>query len=121
MPETSTPPADNPTDDNPTTDGKDSQADPNAGTDNQTAGDSDNLDASKSTDTSDDGDKPTKEEEGDKSPQFDSDIDDWIEKRNLPKPENDEQKQALQDQRNSQRDYSRSQEAKVEAKALEKE
>lgn len=118
-------------------------SDSDAGTDNQPADKGDNLDPSKSTDDTtaadgdkkpeagsddkgadaDDGKKPddsAKTDDASASPQFDNDIDDWITKRGLPKPENEEQKQEYQALRNSQREYTRAQQAKKDAGELGK-
>lgn len=93
-------------------------------TDNQTANPGDNLDdASKSTDTTaDDGDKPADDstKSGDTpASKFDDDLDDWAEKRKMPKPENDDQRQAYQEIRDSQRDFTREQQAKKNASELD--
>ncbi len=82
----------------------------------------DNLDeTSKSTDTktaADDDKKSTDDSKQsvskDAPASFDDDLDNWIEKRGLTKPETDEQKQAYQDLRNSQREFTREQQAKKE-------
>ncbi len=116
MDEKSTTPADNPTNNDAAADST-TVTDPKPGTDTQPADSSDNLnDSSKSTDDSADGDKPT-DGDGKDAPasQFDDDLDDWIEKRKFPKPTNDEERQAYQDQRNEQRQYTRDQQAKREA------
>lgn len=96
---------------------------PNTATEKtQTAEGSDNLEPSKSTDkTSADGDKPTGEEAGEDTPasKFDEDIDNWIEKRGLPAPTNDEQKQKYQDLRNEQREFTRARQAEKAAQEAE--
>lgn len=106
--------------------------DTNVGPDNQPANSGDNLnETSKSTDdTSADGDKTStgdKSDEGktsdddtsnaDDAPasKLDDDLDDWAAKRNMPPATTDEQKQAYQDLRNSQREYSRAKAAEKEA------
>lgn len=118
MPEISTTSADNPAD------GAASDTTAPAGTDNQTGKETDNLDGSKSPETtSADGDKkPADEGKKDDTPAstFDDDIDDWIEKRGLPKPTDDAQKQKYQDLRNEQRSYTRDQQAKKDAAELGK-
>lgn len=138
--ETSTTPADNPTNGDGAADAT-TTTDPQAGTGEQTADkSSDNLDkTSTSTDTNDsaDGDKKSaddsksadakdgaddgggkKDDTSASTPKFDDDLDDWIEKTGRPKPENDEQKQVLQDLRNSQREFTRKQQADKDAKSL---
>lgn len=117
----STTPGDNPNDD--TTAGGTTVTDPTqTGTDNQPGSDANNLDdSSKSTDgnAADDDKKSTddtkKTDDTPASTQLDDDLDDWIEKRGLPKPADDAQKQKYQDLRNEQREYTRSQQAKREA------
>lgn len=92
--------------------------DPNAETDQQTAETSDNLETTSESDettSSTDDDKSTETNGSDNdapASQFDEDLDDWIEKNNRPKPETDEQRQVLQDLRNSQREFTRAQQAK---------
>lgn len=94
---------------------KDSQA-----TDNQTASTGDDLDTSKSTETSSTDvtttDDDTKADDAPAS--FDDDIDEWIDKRGLPKPADDAQKQKYQDLRNEQREFTREQQAKKDAENL---
>lgn len=87
----------------------------------------DKQEPSKSTDTTAaDGDKKPaddtttttssdKTEDNPTSPKFDDDLDSWIEGQKLAKPESDEQKQAYQDLRNGQREFTREQQAKREA------
>lgn len=89
---------------------------PNTETDNQPAPTGDNLDASKSTDTSStDVTKTEVDTKTDDAPaSFDDDIDEWIDKRGLPKPADDTQKQKYQDLRNEQREFTREQQAKKE-------
>lgn len=120
MDPSSTTPADNP----------DENLDPsNAGTDNNEPADtgSDNLDPSKSTEPSADGDKtPPADNKTDDTPatKFDDDLDDWISKRKLTPPSNDDERQALQDLRNEQREFTKSRQAAKEqenAKDLNKE
>jgi len=123
MPEPSTTVVDNPDED--ASKSTTQTQDPGTTTDTKTGDDPNNLDdASKSDDTSSaDDDKKSADETktSDKSddtpasPTFDDDLDDWIEKRGLAKPESDEQKQAYQDLRNSQREFTREQQAKREA------
>lgn len=118
----STTPVDNPTNSD-ATDGSTTVTDPNTGTDSQPADTGDNLnDSSKSTDTSDDGDKPTNEDGSEAlASKFDDDLDQWIEKRGLAKPETEEQLEAYQAVRNEQREYTRSRQlerAASDAKAL---
>lgn len=95
-------------------------------TDNKTADDSNNLDASKSDDTTvvaDDDkksdDKTTKSD--DTLASFDNDLDEWATKRGFPKATTDTEKQAYQDQRNQQREFTREQQAKKDADDLSKE
>jgi hypothetical protein len=125
----STTDADNPSDD---ASKSTTVTDPAASTDSKTAEDvtktgdekGDNLDPSKSDDTSstdddkkseDDTKTSDKDDDSASTPKFDDDLDDWIEKRGLAKAETDEQKQSYQDLRNSQREYTREQQAKREA------
>lgn len=95
---------------------------PDTSADNQPAqDDGDKLDPSKSDDTSSaDDDKKSTEEDtsGEKDTpvsKFDDDLDDWISKQKLATPENDEQKQALQDLRNGQREFTRERQAQKDA------
>lgn len=124
MDESSTTPGDNPSGD--AAADSTTASDPNTGTDtSQPADNGDNLDPSKSPETtSADGDKPadgsTPSDGGTPSSTFDDDLDQWIEKRGLAKPESDEQKQAYQDLRNSQREFTREQQAKKDAENLGK-
>lgn len=114
--ETSTTPADNQPDDAPAS--TTATADPTAGTDNETASDGNNPDTSKSDDTTvADGDKPTTTKTDDTTPasNFDEDLDSWIEKKGYPKPETDEQKTALQEARNEQREFTRKRQAEKAA------
>jgi hypothetical protein len=127
MDETSTTAGDDPNKDGDAVADSTTTEDPKTATDQQTADNGDNLDPSKSTDdTSADGDKKpaddTKSDEGKDAPAstFDEDIDEWVEKRGLPKPETDEQKQEYQNLRNSQREFTREQQAKKDAGALGK-
>jgi len=109
-------------------DGKSTTADENnqdtdsQATDQQTGNDADNLDTSnQDQNQSDDANNnDSTDEETDTPATFDDDLDDWMEKRKLPKAENDEQKQAYQDLRNSQREFTREQQAKKDAAALNK-
>lgn len=84
----------------------------------------DNLDPSKSTDTPADDDKstdkPDAKDDTPTSPKFDEDLDDWAEKTGRPKPTTDTERQAFQDLRDGQREFSRAQEAKKNADALNK-
>jgi hypothetical protein len=95
--------------------------------DTKPAGDSDNLDASNSdatTGADDDKKSTTTTSTTDAPASLDSDLDDWAEKRKMPKAETDEQRQAYQDLRNSQREFSRSRQedqAAKDAKDLSKE
>lgn len=119
----STTPADNPTNNDAPAEGT-TVTDPQAGTDNQqTANTSDNLDPSKSDDTTvADDDKSTTDKTDDTpASTFDADIDDWAVKKGYPKPENDEQRQAYQDARNEQREFTKTRQAEKaasDAKAL---
>lgn len=119
MNETSTTPVDNSAD---STAGATTEQTPNTtGTDTQPVDNDNNLDSSKSTDTTADGDKSTTDTEDAPTSQFDSDIDEWAEKRFGSKPTTDEQRAAYQEARNEQREYTRSQQAKRttdDAKAL---
>lgn len=124
----STTDADNPTNSDASADST-TTTDQNTSTDNQPAGDSDNLDASKSTDTTttaDDDNQSTDDTNNDSADddtpalQFDDDIDDWAAKRKLPTPENDEQRVAYQEQRDQQREWTRERQAKKDASDLSK-
>jgi hypothetical protein len=117
-----TTPADNPADDPSNGNG----ADP-AGTGDGTGANANNpTEPSKSDDANaaaggDDKSKPKAgESDADKDTPapFDTDLDDWIEKKGLAKPENDEQKRAYQDFRNSQREFTRAQQAKKDSDGL---
>lgn len=130
MPEPSTTPGDNPTNNDAKAEGT-TVTDPQPGTDNQPAPTGDNLDeASKSDDKTpaddkkpaddnkpDDG-KPAEGTEDAPASQLDEDLDEWIEKRKLPPATTDEQKQEYQNLRNSQREYTREQQAKKDAADL---
>jgi hypothetical protein len=86
----------------------------------ETTTDSDNLDTSTSTDTTATADSsPADDVTATDTPAstFDEDLDDWIAKRGL-KAETAEEKQSLQDLRNDQREFTRSQQAKKDAQAL---
>lgn len=94
--------------------------DPQTSTDNQ-PGESQQPDPSKSDSpaaSDDDKSKETTDKPEDAPASFDDDIDDWISKRGLPTPENDAQKQAYQDMRNGQREFTREQQAKKDVTAL---
>lgn len=104
-------------------------ADPNSTTESkQTPGaDQENSDPSKSTETpAADDDKSKEKPTGNaddtpaSTPKFDDDLDEWIAKRKAPAPTTDEERQAYQDLRNEQREYSRSQQAKKQAEELSK-
>lgn len=103
----------------PEQDNPDLSQDPsNTGTEgNGPAEGGDNPDPSKSTDTSNaGGDEPSGDDGGDKggdtpAPKFDDDLDDWATKRGMPKAETEEQKQAYQDLRNEQREFTRKRQA----------
>lgn len=101
--ESTTPSADNPDNQAPT------------GTDQQTDTTVDNLDTSTSTDT-DTPDDSAATDVDTPATKLDDDLDDWIAKRGL-KAETDEEKQSLQELRNSQREFTREQQAKKEAQA----
>lgn len=102
----------------------DAPVDPAAAGDGTGANTDDPTNPSKSTDPSAaDGDKkPPVSDDGaaDTPATFDPDLDQWIEKRGLTKPETDEQKQAYQDLRNGQREFTREQQSKKDADALGK-
>lgn len=96
--------------------------DSNATTDNiQTGQGADNLDSSKTTDTSA-ADKSTNDGGNNNAPAtFDNDLDDWAVKRTGRKPETDDERQKLQDLRNEQREFTKarqSQTAKKQAQDL---
>jgi hypothetical protein len=121
-------------DENSTTDAADNQTDQQnadnqadqgkATTDNQNdanKGD-DNLDSSKSTDTSADDDKSNKtdeEEDNSSASKFDDDLDEWAKKTNRAVPTTDGERKLLQEIRDGQRDFSRQQEAKKAAAAVQ--
>lgn len=84
-------------------------------TDQQTDTTVDNLDTSTSTDTDTTDDSATTDVDT-PAATLDADLDDWIAKRGL-KAETDEEKQSLQELRNSQREFTREQQAKKEADA----
>lgn len=117
MEDTSTTAGNNPTEGDIVADDTTAQ-DSTTATDTQPATNGDNLAPSKSTEDTADGDtKPTVSttEEDSASTQLDSDLDDWIEKRGLAKPETDEQKQSYQELRDQQREYTRDRQARTEA------
>jgi hypothetical protein len=94
-------------------------------TGSQTATDttgSDNLDTSKTTDTtSAGGDKSTDEgDKGSPAPKFDTDLDEWAEKTKRPVPTTDRERELYQEIRNSQRDFSRSKQAKDATQSVDK-
>jgi hypothetical protein len=129
MPQTSTTAGNDPQAGDATADSTTTQ-DSTTATDNQPADKGDNLEASKSTEsTSADGDKTSTDDKtstkddgakNDTPVSFDDDLDEWIEKRKLPKAENDEQKQEYQNLRNSQREFTRSRQAKDDSADLGK-
>lgn len=90
-------------------------------TDSQTAPTGDTPTPSKSDDTTvvadDDKSKETPTDKPtDATPApFDDDIDDWAAKKGLPKAENDDQRRAFQAQRDGQREFTRTQQAKKDA------
>lgn len=94
-------------------------------TDTKTASDSNNLDASKSDDKTvvadDDKKSDTTTKTDDTPASFDDDLDEWITKRKFAKPTNDEERQAYQDLRNQQREYTREQQSKKESDDINKE
>jgi len=91
----------------------DQQTDANNGTDN--------LDSSKSTDSSADDDKSKTGEEEDNSSasKFDDDLDEWAEKTGRAVPTTDSERKLLQEIRDGQREFSRTQEAKKAAAAVQ--
>lgn len=101
-------------------------ADPSAsadptGTGQGTDENANNPDPSKPADTTDaGGDKtpPTDSAAADTPAPLDADIDDWAEKKGLPKAASDEQKRAYQDMRNEQRDFTRERQAKKDSATL---
>lgn len=99
--------------------------DPNA-TASQTTTDttgSDNLDTSKTTDTTSTGDdKTTTTTEGDAgtpAKKFDTDLDEWAGKTNRAVPSTDRERELYQEIRDSQRDFSRSRQAKDSTAAVQ--
>jgi hypothetical protein len=102
-------------------------ADPVGTESTKTGDDANNLDPSKSDDTIVADDDKSKETNNDSdktddtpASKFDDDLDDWITKRGLKVPETDAEKQALQDLRNDQREFTRDRQAKKDAEELEK-
>lgn len=98
--------------------------DPNA-TDQQTDDQKvDNLDdTSKSTEQSGDDDKKSETKGKDDTPapkQFDTDLDEWAEKTGRKKPETDQEREDYQTIRDSQREYSRTKQAKDSQKEVNK-
>lgn len=128
MTETSTTDGDNPNNGDAGTDSTASTEPTSTSTDNQPAGDSDNLDDSSKSDdsksTDDDQKSADDTKTDDKAPastELDSDLEDWIKGRGLAVPDTDEGKQALQDLRNEQRDFTKARQAEKatkDAKAL---
>lgn len=99
-------------------------ADP-TGTGQGTGDDANNPDPSKSDDANAaDGDKekPTAGDDSAKKDDtpapLDADIEDWADKKGLPKATSDEQKQAYQVMRNEQREFTRTQQAKKDSATL---
>lgn len=96
--------------------------DPQPGTGDGTGDDANNPDPSKSTDdkAADGDNKPADDNSKDDNPTspLDDDLDDWIKGRGLAVPTDDKQKQAYQDLRNSQREYTREQQSKKDAADL---
>lgn len=105
-----------------TTANENNQESESQATDQQTASDSNNLDTSnQDQNQSNDANNDDSADKGNDTPAtFDDDLDEWMEKRKLPKAKNDEEKQAYQDLRNSQREFTREQQAKKDANALNK-
>lgn len=122
MTETSTTDGDNSNNSDAGTDSTTTTEPTSTSTDNQPGNDANNLDdSSKSTDTdSADDDKKSaddkKADDASASTELDSDLEDWIKGRGLTVPETEEGKQALQDLRNEQRDFTRSRQADKAAK-----
>lgn len=119
MSDTSTTSGDNPTDSDITA-GDTTTTDPKTETDSQPGSDTNDLDdTSKSTDSSADDDKSededNKSDDAPASPKLDEDLDDWVEKKGLPKAETDEQKAAYQAQRDEQREFTRTRQAEKAA------
>lgn len=90
---------------------------------NETAKQGDNPDASKPNDTTVVGDDKSQQtsKTNDTPATFDDDLDDWATKRGFPKATTDTEKQAYQDQRDQQREYTRAQQAKTNSEDLTKE
>lgn len=97
-----------------TTDETDLQDD---STENGNGDDADDSETSESDDESEDDDESETEDADDEesdedTSEFDDDLDAWAEKTHRAVPENDADRKILQELRNSQREYSRTQEAK---------
>jgi len=121
-------------DENSTTDAADNQSDQQnadnqtdqdkATTDNQNDADkgTDNLDSSNSTDNSGEDDKTKStegEDENSSASKFDDDLDEWAKKTNRAVPTTDGERKLLQEIRDGQREFSRSQEAKKATAAVQ--
>lgn len=89
--------------------------DPQTTTEEQTPSTGDNLDTSNNEDKPDESGESTETPAPDK---FDEDLDDWAEKRNGTVPETDNERKALQELRNSQREFTKTHEANVNSKKL---
>lgn len=96
-------------------------ADSQATTDTQTGENADNLATSDSTEKSGDADAKADNKGDDTSAsKFDDDLDQWAEKTGRPKPSTDAERQAYQDLRDSQREFTRQRQGKDEASKLDK-
>lgn len=88
-------------------------------TENGNGDDADDSETSESDDESEDDDESETEdaddESGEDTSEFDEDLDAWAEKTHRAIPESDADRKILQELRNSQREYSRTQEAKKSA------
>lgn len=88
--------------------------DPNVSTDQGTGDSANNSDSSQSTVNVASDTTNTTNTDGNPTSAFDSDLDEWIEKRGL-KADSDEQRKAYQDLRNDQREYTKSRQAQKDA------
>lgn len=90
-------------------------ADPITSTGNGTDTSVNNSNPSQSTDNVEGGTTTNTNSNDESASTFDTDLDEWIEKRGLAKADSDEQHQAYQDLRNGQREFTREQQSKREA------
>ena len=89
-------------------------------TDSGTTDDSKASDNSDSSKTTDDSSSNSTDADTTSAPKFDTDLDEWAEKTKRPVPESDRERALYQEIRDSQRDFSRSKQAKDASQSVEK-